>query len=75
MSKKNKVVNVEVVARENEGGEQLIRRFTKAMKKKEILQEYRDKQVYEKPSDKRHKKKLRRKRIMQKLREEAAKEK
>jgi len=45
-------VNVKVVRRENESIEKLLRRFVKKVKKEGILEEYREKMYYEKPSDK-----------------------
>lgn len=47
---------IQVVPRPNEPVDQLIRRFTKAVRNSEILDEYRMRQSFEKPSDKRRRK-------------------
>ena len=43
-------INVEVRPKKDESGERLIRRFSKKVKKVGILDEYRDRMFYEKPS-------------------------
>ena len=63
-------VNVEVKLRDGEPVERLIRRFTKKVKKEGIMEEYRKRQHYEKPSIKKRRKKMRRKQIVQKLQRE-----
>ena len=63
-------VNVEVKARNGEPVERLIKRFVKKVKKEGILEEYRDRKYYKKPSEVRRQKKLRRDRIMKDLRRE-----
>ena len=63
-------VNVEVKAKNGESIERLIKRFVKKVKKEGILEEYRDKRYYKKPSEVKRQKKLRRDRIMQDLRRE-----
>jgi len=46
-----KSVNVKVVAKKGESIDRLIKRFVKKTKKEGILEEYREKMYYEKPSD------------------------
>ena len=58
-------VNVEVVRKENESIERMLKRFMKKVKKEGIMEELRERSYYTKPSEtKRHAKK-RRKRIAQ----------
>tara|TARA_B100001123_G_C14596747_1_gene744238 strand:- start:66 stop:287 length:222 start_codon:yes stop_codon:yes gene_type:complete len=58
-------VNVEVVRKENESIERMLKRFVKKVKKEGIMEELRERSYYKKPSEvKRHAKK-RRKRIAQ----------
>jgi len=58
MSKK--VVNFQVSLRETKGDvNRLIKRFIKKTKKSGILEEFRERRFYEKPSEKRRRKKLR----------------
>ena len=55
-----KAINVEVEPRRNEAIERTLKRFTKKVKKEKILEEYRNRMYYEKPSAKRRRlKKLR----------------
>jgi len=61
-------VHVEVIAREGESGERLIRRFMKKVKKERILEDFREHTFYEKPSTKRRKAKKARDRVLRKLR-------
>ena len=63
-------INVEVRQKKDESGERLIRRFSKKVKKVGILDEYRDRMFYEKPSKTKRLKKIRRKKIAQKLQRE-----
>jgi small subunit ribosomal protein S21 len=63
-------VNVEVKLRDGEPVERLIRRFTKKVKKEGIMDEYRKRQHYEKPSIRKRRKKMKRKQIVQKLQRE-----
>ena len=63
-------VNVEVKLMDGEPVERLIRRFTNKVKKEGIMEEYRKRQHYEKPSIKKRRKKMRRKQIVQKLQRE-----
>ena len=48
--------------------ERMIKRFSKKCKKERIIEDYRDRMYYEKPSKKRKREKERRKRVLQKLR-------
>ena len=57
----NRAVNAEVFLRTGETTEKLIRRFSKKVRKERIIEEYRDRMYYEKPSDKKRKKKKLRK--------------
>ena len=57
----NRAVNAEVFLRTGETAEKLIRRFSKKVRKERIIEEYRDRMNYEKPSDKKRKKKKLRK--------------
>ena len=64
MAKKS--ILVEVKPRyHNEPIERMIKRFTKKCKKERILENYRDKMYYEKPSEKRKREKQRRKRVLE----------
>ena len=56
-------VNVEVFARRNEDTERLIKRFSRKVRKEGIMEEFRERMYYEKPSDKRRR--LRKKRRAQ----------
>ena len=53
-----KPVNVEIVPRKGEPIERAIRRFTKKVKKEGIIEEYRNRKYYEKPSVKKRRKKI-----------------
>ena len=67
-------INVEVKPRyENENIERIVRRFTKKCKKERIVENFRERSRYEKPSVKRKKEKARRKKVLQKLRIEREK--
>jgi len=69
-----KPINVEVKPRyENENIERIVRRFTKKCKKERIVENFRERSRYEKPSVKRKKEKARRKKVLQKLRIEREK--
>jgi small subunit ribosomal protein S21 len=61
------VVNVQVKARRNESTENLIKRFSRKVKREGILEEIKNRKYYEKPSVKRRREKVRRKRILKKL--------
>ena len=63
-------VNAEVINKGNIPVEILIKKFNRLVKEQGIIQEVRDRQYYEKPSDKRRKEKLRRKKIIKKVNEE-----
>jgi len=47
--------------------EKMVRRFIKKCKKARVIENYRDKMYYEKPSKKRKREKEKRKRVLQKL--------
>ena len=60
---------VEVKPRyDNEPCEKMIKRFMKKCKKERIIEDYRDRRYYEKPSIKRKRKKARRQKVLEKLR-------
>jgi len=52
-------VNVQVVARRRETTEELIKRFSRKVRKEKIMEEFRERMYYEKPSDKRRRLKKR----------------
>ena len=52
-------VNAEVFSRRNESTEQLIKRFSRKVRKEGILEQYKEKMYYEKRSDKRRRMKKR----------------
>jgi small subunit ribosomal protein S21 len=61
-------INVEIRPRDkNESLERMIKRFTKKVKNSKILDVYKERQRYEKPSDKKRKDKVRRKKLLEKL--------
>ncbi len=62
-----KPINVEITPRRNEQPERMIRRFTKKVKKEELLEEVRERRYYVKPSEVRRKKKRERDALMRKL--------
>jgi len=67
-------INVEVKPKyENENIEKMIRRFTKKCKKERIIENFRDRMRYEKPSVKRKKERAERKKVLEKLRIEREK--
>ena len=63
-------VNVEVILREGETTERLIRRFLKKFKKEKIIELYREHTFFKKPSLKRREKKQNKMRILNKIRRE-----
>ena len=67
-------INVEVKLKERETTERLIRRFIKKCKKEKIIEEYRARAFYEKPSTIKKRKKSRRKKIAQELQAERDKQ-
>ena len=69
-----KPINVEIRPRDrNESLERMIRRFVKKSKKERIIEDYRDRMYYEKPSVKRKKERAKRKKVLEKLRIEREK--
>tara|TARA_Y100000385_G_scaffold267446_1_gene303553 strand:- start:274 stop:576 length:303 start_codon:yes stop_codon:yes gene_type:complete len=65
-TKGNKPSHVTVVARPGENPERTIKRFLKKCKKIKIVEDFRKRQYYEKPSDIKRREKLRRKRVIEK---------
>ncbi len=65
MSKKP--INVEVCPKKNEPIERTIKRFVKKSKKENIVEDYRERIYYEKPSDRKRRMAKRRKAILDKL--------
>ena len=63
-----KPVHVEVIAKNGESGERLIKRFLKKMKKERIMDEFFKHSYYEKPSTKRRRKAKARAEVLRKLR-------
>ena len=64
-----RAIVVEVKPRyKDEPAERTIKRFVKKCKKERVVENYRDRMRYEKPSKKRRREKERRKRVLQKLR-------
>jgi len=62
-------INAEVSPRyKNEPVERMIRRFLKKVKKNRIIEEYRERQYYKKPSEKRKRESLKREKVLEKLR-------
>jgi len=67
-------INVEIKPKyENEDIERMIRRFTKKCKKERIIEDFKDRMRYEKPSIKRKKEAEHRKKVLEKLRIEREK--
>ena len=60
-------INVEVPVRRGEPIERALKRFTKKMKKIKVLEKYRERMYYEKPTDKRRRMAKRRKAVLDKL--------
>ena len=58
-------VNAEVVRKENESIERMLKRFVKKVKKEGIMEELRERVYYKKPSETKRRKKERRKKIAQ----------
>ena len=69
-----KPINVEVKSKyANEDIERMIRRFTKKCKKERIIEDFKDRMRYEKPSIKRKRERAQRKKVLAKLRIEREK--
>ena len=67
-------INVEIKPKyENEDIERMIRRFTKKCKKERIIEDFKDRMRYEKPSIKRKRERAQRKKVLEKLRIEREK--
>jgi ribosomal protein S21 len=70
-----KIVNVEVRRRDKrEHPDAIIKRFMKKVKNSKILDLYRERMRYQKPSDKRRRQKARRKKVLEKLHNQKIKE-
>jgi len=67
MSKRT--INIEIKPRyRDEPFERVVRRFMKKVKKERIVENYRDRMYYEKPSVRRKRERARRKKVLEKLR-------
>ena len=67
MSKRS--INIEIKPRyRDEPFERVVRRFMKKVKKERIVEDYRDRMYYEKPSVRRKRERARRKKVLEKLR-------
>ena len=67
MSKRS--INIEIKPRyRDEPFERVVRRFMKKVKKERIVENYRDRMYYEKPSVRRKRERARRKKVLEKLR-------
>lgn len=62
----NKPSNMTVIPRKNENPERAVKRFLKKCKKDGILDKFREKMYFEKPSAKRRKKRIKRERAIEK---------
>jgi len=60
-----------VYLKRGETTERLIRRFIRKVKNEGIMEEYRKRKYYEKPSDRRRREKAKRKKVLAKLRKES----
>jgi ribosomal protein S21 len=70
-----KVINVEVRPKhEREHPEKMIKRFMKKVKNSKVLEIYRERMRYEKPSDKKRKQRAKRKKVLEKLHNEKIKQ-
>ena len=67
---KKSPVNVEVTPRRNESFDRLLRRFTKKVKKEGIVEDYRNRMYYEKPTEKRSRLRKKRKAILDRLKQQ-----
>lgn len=64
-------INVEVSPRnKNESFEKMVRRFIKKVKKQKIIENYRERSYYKKPSTRRREEAIKRKKLLEKLRVE-----
>ena len=66
----SKPINVEIKAKKNENIDRMIKRFSKKIKKERILEDAREREFYEKPSETKSKMKKRRKATIEKLNKE-----
>mgnify|MGYP003115384849 CR=1 FL=1 len=66
-----KPINVEIRPKyHNEPIEKMIKRFSRKVKKEKVIEKYKERLYYEKPSIKKKREKHRRKRVLEKLRME-----
>lgn len=66
---KRKAVNIEITPKgREESFERMVRRFMKKVKKEKIIEDYRDRMYYEKPSQERKRKKRKRQKVLENLR-------
>ena len=65
-----KKVNVETKVKKDEHIDRVLKRFIKKVKKEQILEEFRDRRYYEKPSEKRNKLKKRIKALNKKMKQQ-----
>jgi len=65
-----KSVKVEVAVRREEHIDRALKRFMKKIKKEQILEDFRDRMYYEKPSEKRNKLKKRIKALNKKIKQQ-----
>jgi ribosomal protein S21 len=65
---------MEVKIRKHESTENLIKRFTRKMKKEKIIEEYLENQYYKKPSEKRREKYFRRLATIEKIKKKERQE-
>jgi|TARA_R110000824_G_scaffold5923_1_gene27046 small subunit ribosomal protein S21 len=65
-----KKVNVETKVKKDEHIDRVLKRFIKKVKKEQILEEFRDRMYYEKPSEKRNKLKKRIKALNKKMKQQ-----
>jgi ribosomal protein S21 len=65
-----KKVNVETRAKKDEHIDRTLKRFVKKVKKEQILEDFRDRMYYEKPSEKRNKLKKRIKALNKKMKQQ-----
>jgi len=72
-TKSRRPAHVSVATRKDESPERLIRRFLRKVKKSHIIEEFREKRFFEKPSVKRRRKRQQRERTLKKLEEKKKK--
>jgi ribosomal protein S21 len=60
-------INVEIRPRGNESIERMLKKFSRKVKKEKILEQYRDRMYYEKPSDQKRRQEKQRRNVLNKL--------